>query len=312
MLEYEANNLPQARLYLQRGLELGQQSATVPVIIYAMEGLAQLEFAMGESEAALRTIQEAHRLASRSVRYVWRDETLALAATLELRRGNVLAAERWAASANLPVAESADSIHRYEYQAYAHLLLAQNCPQEALTILTNLERSARHDDRQRDLITVHILQSLAERQLGHTASALDYLEQALRLAAPEDYVRAFLDEDPAVAELLAEAKHIAPRFVDELLAAFSVWEYGSVGETRPHPHTPIPPHSDTPALIDPLSDREVQVLRLLPTDLSAPEIAEQLVVAVSTIRSHIKHIYEKLNAHSRYEAVERAKTLGLL
>ena len=312
VLEYEANNLPQARLYLQKGLELGQQSATVPVIIYAMEGLAQLEFAMGESETALRTIQEAHRLASRSVRDVWRDETLALATTLELRRGNVLAAERWAASANLSAAESVDSIHRYEYQAYAHLLLAQNRLKEAQTILANLERSARHDDRQRDLITVHILQSLAERQLGHKSGALDYLEQALRLATPEDYVRAFLDEDPAVAEVLVKLKHIAPQFVDEVLAALGVWEYGSMGETLPHSHTPTPPHSHPPAPLEPLSDREVQVLRLLATDLSAPEIAERLIVAASTVRSHIKHIYEKLNAHSRYEAVERAKTLGLL
>ncbi|MBN1875074.1 MAG: hypothetical protein JXA33_12650 [Anaerolineae bacterium] len=312
ILEYEANNLPQARLYLQRGLELGQQSATVPVVLYAMEGLAQLEFAMGESETALSTIREAHRLASRSVKYAWRDETLALETVLEMRRGNLLAAEHWAASANLSVAESADSIHRYEYQAYAHLLLAQNHPQEAQAILANLERSARRDGRQRDLITIHILQSLAERQLGHKSGALDYLGQALRLAMPEDYVRAFLDEDPVVAELLVEAKHIAPRFVDKLLAAFSVWEYERMGEILPHPHTPIPPHSDTPGLIDPLSERELEVLHLLATDLSAPEIAERLIVAASTVRSHIKHIYEKLNTHSRYEAVERAKALGFL
>ncbi|MBN1874600.1 MAG: hypothetical protein JXA33_10255 [Anaerolineae bacterium] len=315
ILEYEANNLSQARLYLQRGLELGQQSATVPVVIYAMEGLAQLEFAMGESETALSVIQEACRLASRSVKYVWRDETLALEATLELRWGNLLAAERWAASANLSVAESADSIHRYEYQAYAHLLLAQNRSKEAQAILANLERSARHDNRHRDLMTIHILQSLAERQIGHEVGALSYLEQALRLAVAEDYFRAFLDEDPAVAEMLVKLKHIAPQFVDKLLAAFGVgecgsvgvWEYGRTSPTLPHSHTFHPF-----TLLEPLSDRELQVLRLLATDLSAPEIAGELIVAVSTVRSHIKHIYGKLDTHSRYEAVERAKALGLL
>ena len=177
--------------------------------------------------------------------------------------------------------------------AYARLLLAQSRPQEAQVILANLERSAQHDDRQRDLITIHILQSLAERQLGREASALAYVEKALRLAAPEDYVRAFLDEAPAVAEMLVKLNHVAPQFVDKL-------------------HVPTPPHSHSPTLIEPLSDRELHVLRLLTTDLSAPEIAEELFVAVSTVRSHIKHIYGKLDAHSRYEAVERAKALGLL
>ncbi len=304
ILEYEANHLPRARLYLQQGLELGQQSATVPVILYAMEGLAQLEFAMGESETALTTIQEAKRLASQAVKYVWYDETLALEATLESRRGNLLAAERWTASASLSVAESADSLHRYKYVASARLLLAQNHPQEAQAILANLERSAKHDNRQRDLITLHILQSLAERQFDHEKNALDYLEQALRLAAPEDYIRAFLDEEPAIAEMLVKLRHVAPVFVDELLTAFAA--------SLPYPHPPAPPSPYTPILAESLSEREAQVLHLLATDLTAPEIAEQLVVEVSTIRSHIKHIYGKLDAHSRYEAVERARALGIL
>ncbi len=295
-LEYEANDLAQARLYLRRGLELGQQSATVPVILYAMEGLAQLEFAMGNREAALTTIQEAQRLASQAVRYAWYDETQAVEASFHARQGNLLAAERWAAGTSLSVAESASSMHRYKYGAYARFLLALNHLPEAQVILANLERSAQHDDRQRDLITIHVLQALVEQRLDHAASALDYMEQALRLAAPEDYVRAFLDEGSAVAEMLVKLKHIAPQFVDKLLAAFGLSF----------------PSSPTPASIEPLSERELEVLRLLTTDLSAPEIAEQLVTAVSTVRSHIKHIYQKLDAHNRYEAVERARALGLL
>ena len=77
-----------------------------------------------------------------------------------------------------------------------------------------------------------------------------------------------------------------------------------MGETPSHPHTPT--------LIDPLSDRELEVLHLIAADLSAPEIAEKLIIAVSTVRSHIKHIYGKLDAHSRYEAVEQARKLDLV
>ncbi|MBN2007259.1 MAG: hypothetical protein JXA21_28165 [Anaerolineae bacterium] len=299
LLAYEANDLPGARLYLQRGLELGQQSATAPVVLYALEGLARLEFAEGEIETASAILQEVKRLATQSVRYVWYDETLALEATLELRRGHGLAAERWAAGANLPVAGSADSIRRYEYLAYAHLLLAQNHLKDARTVLANLERSAVRDGRRRDLITVHILRSLADQQSGNAAGALAYLEQALCLAAPEEYARAFLDEDPALIPLLPRVRHVAPEFVDRLLAAFGAPER-------------VDDHSQPAALAEPLSRRELDVLRLMAADLSAPEIAGELSVAVSTVRSHIKHIYEKLDAHSRYEAVERARTLGLL
>jgi LuxR family maltose regulon positive regulatory protein len=161
-------------------------------------------------------------------------------------------------------------------------------------VLAQREELAKKAGRYRQLITIHILQALTEHKLGNRATALTYLEQALRLAAPEGYVRAFLDEDLALAQLLPHARHVAPEFVDELLAAFGA---------SPPPN---------PTLVEPLSERELQVLRLMAVDLSAPEIAEELVIAVSTVRSHIKHIYSKLDAHSRYEAVERAKALELL
>ena len=141
----------------------------------------------------------------------------------------------------------------------------------------------------------------AAHRLGSEEKALEYLEQALHLAAPEDYVRAFLDEDSALAQLLPHARHVAPEFVDELLAAFEV--------SPPYSHAPTP---IAQPLVDPLSGRELEVLRLMAANLSAPEIARELVIAVSTVRSHIKHIYGKLDAHSRYEAVERARVLGLL
>ena len=103
-----------------------------------------------------------------------------------------------------------------------------------------------------------------------------------------------MEEDPVLAQLLVRLRHIAPEFVDELIAAFGV----------------SPPRA--PTLVDPLSERELEVLRLMAADLSAPEIAEELVIAVSTVRSHIKHIYGKLDAHGRYEAVEQARELDLI
>jgi LuxR family maltose regulon positive regulatory protein len=297
-LAYEANDLEQAQQHLQIGMELGQQSATTLLILYSLEALAQVKHAMGQTQEALATIREAQEIASQADELEWRNAGAAIEAALHLKQGDVQTAEQWAEKANLPLTEPLDRTRRHEYTIYVRLLLDRQEATKAKTLLAKLEHAAREDGRHRHLLTIHIQQALVEQMLGNKVHAQKYLEQALHLAAPGDYVRAFLDEAPALSQLLSRARHVAPEFVDELLSGFAAQE------SRPHPHTSI--------LIEPLSERELEVLRLLATNLSAPEIADELVVAVSTIRSHTKHIYQKLDAHSRYEAVERARTLDLL
>jgi ATP/maltotriose-dependent transcriptional regulator MalT len=149
--------------------------------------------------------------------------------------------------------------------------------------------------------------AIAERALGRTAAALDYLEVALRLAAPEGYRRAFLDEGPIVAELLPLVRRSAPVFVDELLAAFG--------------RTPLAPSalgerqsSATPALAlpEPLSSRELKVLEPIGQGRSNAEIADALVIGVSTAKWHVSNVIGKLGAKSRTQAISRARELGLL
>jgi LuxR family maltose regulon positive regulatory protein len=118
-------------------------------------------------------------------------------------------------------------------------------------------------------------------------------------------VRIFADEGPSMAHLLHEvaARGVAPEYVARLLAAFPQL-------VSPVQHAPRP--AERSYMVEPLSERELEVLRLLAGGLSNPEIAQKLYVAVSTVRSHTKSIYGKLNAHSRWEAVQRARELGLL
>jgi LuxR family maltose regulon positive regulatory protein len=303
-LAYEANELTQARQHLQTGLDLGRLSATTAVILYALEAMARLACAAGEIKRALTTIQEAKDLAYHHARHLWYDAVVAVAADLQLRAGNHAFVEQWAENANLPLAESPDPVRKIEYRVLARFLLAQNRLEEVQALLAGMERSARQDDRRRDLITIHILQALGRRQQGKRADALTNLEHALRLAAPEGYVRAFLDEAAEVAELLPDVRPVAPSFVDGLLTAFGVGEKGLAETAVPAAHLT--------QLVDPLTERELEVLRLMAADLFAPDIAEELVIAVSTVRSHIKSIYRKLDVHSRYEAVERARALNLL
>jgi len=130
--------------------------------------------------------------------------------------------------------------------------------------------------------------------------ALSMLEQALSLAEPEGYIRTFIDEGEIMERLLQQAlsKGIAPNYVTKLLDASREAAEISMVDSQP--------------LIDPLSERELEVLRLLAAGLTNQQIAQQLVIAVSTVKSHINHIYGKLNVSSRTQAVAQAQTLDIL
>jgi LuxR family maltose regulon positive regulatory protein len=160
------------------------------------------------------------------------------------------------------------------------------------------------------------LESLAFQALNDAPRAMRCLERALSLAEPEGFVRTFVDRGAPMAVLLkqileaqqtgceAPSRGIAPDHVRRLLNAFGKGEETQPGE-------PLPPPSPL-ALVEPLTKREVEVLRLLTTDLTSAEMARELVLSVHTVRSHIKRIYAKLDAHSRYEAITRATALNLL
>jgi LuxR family maltose regulon positive regulatory protein len=163
-----------------------------------------------------------------------------------------------------------------------------------------LLEAAQAAGRTAHVIKVRALQALAYQAQGDDGRALSALEQALVLAAPEGYVRTFVDDGEPMARLLrrARAKGIAPEYVSRLLAAF--------GERTPAA-APL-----GQALVEPLTEREMEVLRLIAAGLSNREIGDELVVAVSTVKSHINHIYGKLDVKNRTRAVARARTLGLL
>ena len=130
--------------------------------------------------------------------------------------------------------------------------------------------------------------------------AIQAITTALNIGQSAGFLRIFLDQGPAIKPLLqdAKARNIHPVYIDHVLAAFDL---------------PAPPEKlDQQPLIEPLSDRELDVLRQLRTNLTAPEIAEEMMISVSTVRSHIKNIYAKLYVHKRSEAVSRADELGLL
>lgn len=161
------------------------------------------------------------------------------------------------------------------------------------------------------MIDASIVQAMALQAQGKQDQALTALERALTLAKPGKWVRIFVDEGPPMAELLKEvaAKGIEQGYDNELLAALNA---DSKLRQRARARAPSSIIGPSPTLVESLSERELEVMRLLPSDLSSPEIARELYVSVNTVRSHIGHIYGKLGVHSREEAVQRAQELGLL
>ena len=153
-------------------------------------------------------------------------------------------------------------------------------------------------------------QSHVGYQSGRKPLALAPLERALTLAEPEGYVRIFVDEGPPMEALLKRMKaedEMIMEYVRKLLAAFADKEFYPFGSAQDKPSS-LSPQS----LVDPLSERECEVLKLLTTELSGPEIAKELLVSMNTIRTHTKNIYSKLGVNSRRDAVKQAKELKLI
>jgi LuxR family maltose regulon positive regulatory protein len=150
------------------------------------------------------------------------------------------------------------------------------------------------------VIEILVLQALSRQLRGDTAEALTALERAVALAAPERHVRVFVDEGPPMADLLRGVTT-----GDSATTAHARSLLEALGQAR----APGRPTSDV--LVEPLSEREHEVLRLLATDLSGPEIASRLVLSLNTVRTHTKNVYAKLGVNSRRAAVRRAEELGL-
>ena len=303
---YDLNELAQAREHLVQGLELSKQLGPTSAAMQAAFTLARVQQLMGETETALATVAGARRTAAQ-LNLAQADALVAAwEADFQLKLGNVEAAARWAETSGLSPTDPPAFLREAEHFTYARVLLAQKRPAEARTLLDQYERFARKGERYRSLITICILQARVRQALGHDEQAYACLEEALRLAAPEGYARAFLDEGQSILKLLPPVRHVAPAFVDALIAALGAEHQGA---REVHPEHP---DARPPSLIEPLTGRELEVLQLVASGMSNGEIAGRLIITVGTVKTHVHNICGKLAVRSRTQAVARARELALI
>jgi LuxR family maltose regulon positive regulatory protein len=311
----ERNDLDAAARHLDEGLRLGKHWVGTNTLVSAAITQSRLEQYAGNGEGALRALDEVkqlghvrdsapamHRLARQRV---W----------LKLLGGDLDGADYLVRRLEDPFGQAAfegklpASFHEGQQILQARLHVGRGQADLALAVLHQLQPAAKAAGRFGRIIEIRVLKALALQAQESRSAALVELGRSLELAEPEGIRRIYLDEGApvgALLELLRQSQEVPLHLRDYAQELLEALDAGS-REVLAH-KVPV----SAPVLVEPLTRRERQVLHLIAAGLSGPEIAQELVVAYSTVRSHVKSIYGKLGVHSRHEAIERAKVLRLV
>jgi len=315
----ERNDLDAAQQQLTTGLELLQRSTDHYMLVRGVVALARAQQAQGQDAAALATFEYAETwLAQRHIQSPLSHICLAAHRTrLWLRQGNLDAAGRWVQAyeeATNGALESLQQLTRVRVDlAVARRAASEQALQHAAALLEQQQALTAVRGWQGDLIEILLLQALVFQAHGDQPRALAALSEALSLAEPEGYMRLFADEGAPMEALLRAADQMLRRdsaaspalrsYVRRLLRVFLPAEPDHAGSVANRTPSRI--------LLEPLTDRERAVLRLLIAGRSNKEIAEELVVASGTVKRHVSNILRKLQVTSRLAAVAQARDLGL-
>jgi LuxR family maltose regulon positive regulatory protein len=337
----ERNDLHAATQHLLRSKEMGEHTGFPENRYRWRVAMARIRHAQGDLEGALEMLDEAERLYmsdfSPNVHPIAAWKTRVWVA-----QGRLAEALGWARKQGLSAEDELSYLREFEHITLARILLARygsdhidSAIHEAIGLLERLLKAAQEGGRMGSVIEILLLQALAQHMQGDIPAALLPLGQALTLAEPEDYVRIFLDEgepmrlliedlrgkivDGSFAVSQSQPMELLP-YIERLLRSFSTGQTATTDQQHSPALAPVgrrlgvqvSPILPIENLVEPLSQRELEVLRLLKTELSGPEIARELTIALSTVRTHTESIYSKLNVKTRRAAVKRAIELNLI
>ncbi|MGB3828802.1 MAG: LuxR C-terminal-related transcriptional regulator [Ornithinimicrobium sp.] len=308
-LRCEQGDLEGASRYLQRSKELSEHGGIEEHRHRWYAAMARIKEARADLDGALDLLDEAQHLQIRSPAPAVRP-IAALKTRVWVRQGKLAEALGWARERGVSVDEDLSYLREFEHITLARVLIARHKRhleegplQDAMALLERLRDAAEAGERTGSLIEILTLQALAHEAQGDVPRAMAALERALTLAQPERYVRTFVDEGQAMRTLLrhAAAGGIASSYTQRLLAAFdkSAQPVSTAAQAAP-------------GLAVPLTGREVEILRLIAAGMRNQEIADHLLISLSTVKRHIANAYRKLDVSHRTEAVARANELNLL
>lgn len=306
---YERNDLDAARAHGEASRDLDEHLA-LPQNAYRWRvALARLLQVEGDRPGALDLLADAELVYdtdfSPSIRPV-----PAVAARMHLLGGDLDAARRWVAETGIAFDDEPTYRREYEHLTLARVLIARSAAEhdspaldEAVLLLDRLRTAAETAGRAGSAVEILALRALVHHAAAEPEAATTVLGEALIAAEPEGFVRPFLDEGQPLLDLL----QVVARGDTAAVQARRILAAATATST----HLPDRSAATKGTLVDPLSDRELQVVRLLRSELTGPEIARELMVSLNTMRTHTKNIYMKLGVNSRRAAVRRAAELGL-
>jgi LuxR family maltose regulon positive regulatory protein len=311
-LDVEIGDLESAQHHLNSAAALADRLATNESRYRWFVAKALLARAGGDPDGAVQHLNQAEQL-YRPGFFLEVRPIAAIKARMWITQGLLSNAADWARARGVSTADEARYLSEFDHLTLVRLVIAQSRAQQetsalgpAATLLDRLYRSAETEERAGSLLEIGLLQTLVQDAQGHRSQALASLAQALELAPePDGYLRLFLDEGAPMLSLLRDAKadgsggHQARRLTRVHASA----EVAS---------TPDSGRRAAQTAVESLSDRELQVLRLLDSELTGPQIARELFVSHNTVRTHTQHIFTKLDVVNRRAAVLRARERGLI
>jgi LuxR family maltose regulon positive regulatory protein len=311
-LECEQGDLEAARQHLLTSKELGEHAALPELQYRSCVAQARIREAEGDLDGALDLLHEAERqYISSPVSDV--RPAAALKARVWIAQGRLAEALGWAREQGLSAHDELSYMREFEHITLARMLIAhyrsdriEHSIHEAMELLERLLQAAEESGSMRSVIEILVLQALAHEAQGDSPSALVPLERALSLAEPEGYVRIFVDEGLPMARLLYEAlsQGVESDYIRRLLAAFPVAESEQTASS--------PMRGSKSELVEPLSERELEVLQLIAEGLTNQEVATRLYLSLHTVKVHARNIFTKLAVKNRAQAVARGRALGIL
>ena len=308
---YEWNRLDEAQHSVLAAMEAADLVGESDSLVVALFTLARIQRARGDLQAALAVATQAEKKVRDLHRPEWLPALAALRARINLASGNLQDVQVWRNGCRLDVYDRLSASRAYEHLTLARVLLAQGGGEEAVFFLERLLGFAEREERLAGRIEAANLLALALHAVGRTQAGLELLRTSLALGRENAYLRIFVDEGAPLQALLRRLGRL-PNGNQPDGETEQVRMLMSLMRGSPMRRYPGPPEVAASAAVEPLTAREMAVLRLLAAGMDNRGIAEKMGVAIATVKAHLNHVYMKLGVTGRQEALVRAERLGLL